>query len=776
MQRWSTFLMACGTFILVSPAQIPGFTSEAHAMGQMQPSPAMGAPYAPFVVPNDDMNPAYIGLTPATAYIPESALFGAGVTIGIVDGGVDANDPILAGRVSTICIGAATCTGSSHGTEVAEIAAGAPGGIAPWTQIVDANISSNGDQNAGIMAAANAGAKVINVSQAGALNAVAGINYAASKGATVVIAAGNNGWPYFDIPVGVITSPAGIYVTQGGIFGFSPQALSHIIIVGASTNINTKQSISSYPGVDWIGTTGTQTWVYVNPDGTYTLADINCGCSITKPLITLNTFTGPSASLQSLWLMAPMLYTSYAAPQVTAAVALLDARWPVLFRNGTTAQVLFDSAQNIGDPSLYGNGLLRIDQAFQPIGLLMATTLSGVNVPIVMPKMRMMLANGAFGSLPSISASLSNYTVFDYFQRDFKVDLSGLITPPSAASSALAAMTAPKPAVSSMHLADGSSLAFGTMENTGNGIDHPTGDISNPNWFLSFTDRSGSTMAAGYGFPASASFADALWGNDSPIASQASSLGVSSALVSLAEGGEFVAFGTPMDKNTRMAFSWTETRAPDPIANNGWATPNANAFSAGISTHVTSYWTAGVTTGMLSEQAGLLGMTYDQNGPLSLGEQNRSFSMGVSSAVNLSEKSDLLFEATMVRSAGSNNNNSLISDVSPIYARSFGASLVQRDTLGDGDHLQLSVKSPLKVISGTASLATTSVDANGYATTTSQNVSLRPSGNEMDFAVAYQAPVRGNFQWNVSLEDRRDADNIAGVTEIVGLVGAKLTF
>ena len=68
---------------------------------------------------------------------------------------------------------------------------------------------------------------------------------------------------------------------------------------------------------------------------------------------------------------------------------------------------------------------------------------------------------------------------------------------------------APQPTVSSLQFADGSSLAFGNVEANHNGIDHPlnTGDGG---WLVSFTDAGGSTIAAGQGFPASASFAQAL--------------------------------------------------------------------------------------------------------------------------------------------------------------------------------------------------------------------------------------------------------------------------
>ena len=737
----------------------------------------IGVPYAPTTREDYQISASQIN---ATQEVAVSANYGSGVTIGIVDSGIEVNNPAFAGRISSesACVTQACIQGydtgglsdaaGGHGTFVATVAAGAPGGIAPWTNIAVMRVESNGSIgsdaiDAGIRKAADAGAAVINISVNGAINSIDAINYAASKGATVVIAAGV-GAGFLDLSGSSAPFSAGFFRDTTG---FTPEALKHLIIVGGVTSSNTLQGNSNYPSDGVIGTSPYNAQ-YVQD---YTQPDGSCPCGGHFVLI----ITGPTTPYSSLWLVAPSLYTSYAAPQVTGAIALLDARWPVLQRNGTTAQVLFDTAMPLGDPSIYGNGLLNVAQAFQPIGRLMIPTDGGQLVTV--KQVAYIIHNGVLGSLGSLASHLSNMTAFDSFQRDFQINLSGGIARQSAALPALSAATAPKPTVSATKFADGSSLAFGTMENTSNGIDHPLGEAGNRNWFLSFNDASGATVAAGYGFPASASFADVLWGGDNSIGSQAAELGVSSALMNLAEGGPFLALGNRIGKSTRLAFSWSQTQTPDPIANSGWAAHDSNAFNAGLSTHMTSYWMAGASLGMLDEKNGLLGSTYDPNGLLNFGAQHRSVSMSVSSAFNLSDKSDLLLEATMVHSDGGNGSgSSLISNVSALNARSFGASLVDRDNFNDGDRIQLSVKSPLRAISGSAGLMTTSVDSNGDPTTTVHRISLRPTGNEADFAVSYQAPLRDNLEWNVSFEGRHDADNIAGASDLIGIVGAKLTF
>jgi subtilisin family serine protease len=714
-----------------------------------------------------------IGLTQAVA---AEGNYGEGVTIGIVDSGIQVNDPAFYGRISlaSTCIlgtsvgcenyGNHSINGTdSHGEVVSAVAAGANPlqiGIAPKATIAVMRVAGQSDVDTAIRTAADAGASVINLSLAGALGAVDAINYAASKGALVVVAAGNDGSPYHS---GAIQN----------IVGLSPTALNHVIMVGGVNSSNTIENYSNYPSNGWAATNGSTTlvWDSTQPDG-------SCPCTGGH---WVTTATGPTTPYQSLWLMAPDQVpnegsgTSFAAPYVTGAIALLDSRWPILVKNGTTAQVLFDSATNLGDPTIYGNGLLNLTAAFQPIGGLAAIMANGASVPVTQTVS--MQTGGALGSMTNLALALNNFNVFDSFHRDFPVNLSGMVTA-NPASSALAsqAVTAPQPTVSATHFADGSSLSFGSQDSPGADIAQIVGQTpSNPSWFMSFTDVTGSTLAAGNGFPAQASFAEALWGSESQASMQAGSLGIANSLSSIAGGGMFTAFGTPIGKDTRVAFAWSQTPTTDSTMNTSWTAPNANAMSAGITTHLADGWQAGVTFGSLNEQNGLLGTTYNANGPLGLGAQNKSMSVGLSSAVRLGDKTDLLIEGSVARSAGATGNG-LIESVTPLYARSMGASLVERDTINDGDRIELTAKSPLKVYSGSAALATTSVDANGNATTTTQNVSLKPNGTELDLGMAYYAPVQNNLEWNASLTARHDADNIAGNTDVVGTVGAMLRF
>jgi len=174
-------------------------------------------------VPNDPLFGSQWGLTMIGAPAAWATSAGAGVTIGIVDTGVDLSHQDLAANIaaSTDCVGTggnpSLCEGSGqddngHGTHVAGIAAAVTNngvgvaGTAPDAQLVVAKALTAGgtgslaDINAGIEWVVDQGAKVVDLSLGDptftftstfGVSLQQGIEYAWSKGAIPVLAAGN---------------------------------------------------------------------------------------------------------------------------------------------------------------------------------------------------------------------------------------------------------------------------------------------------------------------------------------------------------------------------------------------------------------------------------------------------------------------------------------------------------------------------------------------------------------------------------------------------------
>ena len=146
---------------------------------------------------------------------------GSGITIGIVDTGVDAGHPDLAGKIlaTADCVGRPCASGAAqdahgHGTIVSGIAAATTNngrgvaGTAPDARLVVAKVLNSsgegraGDINNGIRWVVDQGATVVNlslgdpkllVSSALGTPLRSGIDYAWSRGAVPVLASGNYG-------------------------------------------------------------------------------------------------------------------------------------------------------------------------------------------------------------------------------------------------------------------------------------------------------------------------------------------------------------------------------------------------------------------------------------------------------------------------------------------------------------------------------------------------------------------------------------------------------
>ena len=273
------------------------------------------------------------------------------MTIAIIDTGLDSNNPEFAGRISAASADVAGGSRSiipenPHGTNVALVAAAARNntgimGIAYEATIMALRADAPGSCAnggcgfsstavvAGFNRAINNGAKVINLSMGGsapsASERTAVVN-AASAGIVIVVAAGNDGTAQAD-PFG-----AGLRAAGNG----------NVIIAGS---VNSSGTISSFSN-----RAGTEASWYLAAMG-----ERVC-CSYVNGVQTTGTFSG----------------TSFSAPQIAGAVALLRQAFPNLTAV-QTVNLLLTTARDagvVGTDAVYGRGILDITNAFAPQGTL----------------------------------------------------------------------------------------------------------------------------------------------------------------------------------------------------------------------------------------------------------------------------------------------------------------------------------------------------------------------------------------------------------------------
>ncbi len=353
-----------------------------------------------------------------------SGITGAGVTIGIIDSGIDASSPEFAGRISAASrdiIGGRGLTNpdSDHGTNVALIAAAARDNTGILGIAFDATIAafradtagtcatevatdpksgctfSDTNIAAGVNAAVAAGAKVINLSLGGSppnntlRNSIAN---AAANGVVVIISAGNDGDstdPAID-PKNPDPFAAGLRAAGNG----------NVIIAGSVDVNNVISKFSNKAG---------------NEANSYLSARGERVCCVYENG-TIKVVTNADGS-RSVYVFSG---TSFSAPQIAGAAALLRQAFP----NLTAVQVvdlLLRSATDAGAAGtdvIYGRGILNITKAFQPQG---TTSLAGSAVAIPLGNTTV-VTSGPMGDAGAKSAGLSAI-VLDGYQRAYNYDL-----------------------------------------------------------------------------------------------------------------------------------------------------------------------------------------------------------------------------------------------------------------------------------------------------------------------------------------------------------------
>ncbi len=285
------------------------------------------------------------------------------------------------------------------------------------------------------------------------------------------------------------------------------------------------------------------------------------------------------------------------------------------------------------------------------------------------------------------------------------------------------------------------------------------------------TNKYGVPTAGGFGFSATPSFTEALWGHDSSVVSSATRMGISNHLLSLAQGGEFVSYGDFLNDDTRYALSWSQNNATDQNQYESYA----SAVGLGITHKMDQDWDLGFTFNFLNEEDQWFGAKYT-NSPVGFGDEHKTMSLGFTSSHKIDSNRHITFDAVMARGNESDVQNSIIDNVSDVYAVGAGVTYEQKNTFKKNDSFSIQFKQPLRVISGSAQIGTTIVDNNGTVNFQSETVTLKPDGQELNLSLDYSAPINDDSTWSTNLTARHDEHNIAGNDNVSAMVSAKIRF
>ena len=342
---------------------------------------------------------------------------GRGVTLAIVDTGIDPTNPEFAGRISAASADVAgsrgITAGDDHGTQIALIAAAARNGSGILGIAFDATIQAlridspgtcaqtdgckftDDSIAAGINRAVDAGARVINLSIGGSninANLRGAIARAAAAGVVVVVAAGNGGDS---------TDPA-VNKNEPDPFASSTANAGNgnVIIAGS---VNASGTISAFANK-----AGSFAPVYLNA-----LGEDVC-CVYANGQIQITTRNGAQ-------FVTVVSGTSFSTPQIVGAVALLAQAFPNM-TGQAIVDLLLRTARDGGatgtDP-VYGRGILDIANAFAPQGTM---TLAG-STSLVPLGDSMVVTSGAMGDAGT--KGKLGAVILDGYSRAYAIDFAG---------------------------------------------------------------------------------------------------------------------------------------------------------------------------------------------------------------------------------------------------------------------------------------------------------------------------------------------------------------
>ena len=204
--------------------------------------------------------------------------------------------------------------------------------------------------------------------------------------------------------------------------------------------------------------------------------------------------------------------------------------------------------------------------------------------------------------------------------------------------------------------------------------------------------------------------------------------------------------------------------------------PDAYGFAAGYTflPQGDPAWQVSLTATMLDESQMLLGSP--SAGGLSFGH-NGSTSVGIATSFNLGAGYQLGFDAVRAVTKAGSSSSSIISGMSDLTSFGYGAVLSRTGIASADDTLALSIKKPLRVVSGSASLnVATDNDLWGNAVFERRSASLVPTGSETDIGASYATTLTSGFSANLYMGARADADQIAGARDLGTMLQLRMAF
>jgi hypothetical protein len=463
--------------------------------------------------------------------------------------------------------------------------------------------------------------------------------------------------------------------------------------------------------------------------------------------------------------------TSFAAPQVSSAIALLQQRFPYLTA-GQAAQIILQTANKTGiyaNQQLYGQGLLDINAAMNPVGTITipaANTTSGAQVSVT--------GSGAIGSASfaqSWSASVGKLMVLDSYNRSYEVNASALVSSPSHTLDS-------RTAVQQYGFGEGDQIAPGVTGFFNHQFDAQAMGL------VSVTTKAGNEFAASTGIDPAYGFGSFESGVV-PAGSLITADGVGNPFLNLADQASTAHVSLPvttgfgdMKVSASVFNGYARTadltaRLTDP----SYVPPTVSGGALEVAAPVDAISSRiAVNFGGVREEGRLLGGS--TSGAFGTTANTTTAFTGMNIETELAEGLHLIGGMEFGQSNATQTANALNVSYGTLSSESFHAGLVQDGIFGKTDKAGFVVSQPLRVSGGNVSLdVPTSRDLLGDIQTSQTTASAADNGHEMDLQGFYSIKEASGIKFDAGVLLRMQPDNVrTAPAEAIGLMRMSAKF